>query len=221
MAKQVVIFSHGFGVRKDDRGLLTDIAANLSEVEPVLFDYSKVDEDNHTITVTPLTAQAKMLTEVIEKTKQDNPGAIIDIITHSQGVVAPALAQPQGIRKVVVLAPSFDLAIERTIKRHGNMPGSEINLQGMSKLYPLDGYVRYVPAEYWTDRQAVNLPENLNKLADLTEVIVITANQDELLPKIDPAYVSSKIKFSPVDGDHNFTGKDRAPLIEVIRKLLL
>ena len=34
--KHIVIFSHGFGVRKDDRGLLTDIAKEIPEVESVL-----------------------------------------------------------------------------------------------------------------------------------------------------------------------------------------
>ena len=34
-----IIFSHGFGVQKDEHGLLTDIAQSIPEVESVLFDY--------------------------------------------------------------------------------------------------------------------------------------------------------------------------------------
>jgi hypothetical protein len=40
----IVIFSHGFGVGKDDRGLFTDIADSLKNVESVMFDYNDIDE---------------------------------------------------------------------------------------------------------------------------------------------------------------------------------
>jgi hypothetical protein len=44
MNKHIVIYSHGFGVRKDDRGLFTDIAATLPSAEHIMFDYNQVDE---------------------------------------------------------------------------------------------------------------------------------------------------------------------------------
>jgi hypothetical protein len=40
MSKHVIVYSHGFGVRKDDRGLLTDIAKSMPGVDHVLFDYN-------------------------------------------------------------------------------------------------------------------------------------------------------------------------------------
>ena len=40
----IIIYSHGFGVRKDDNGLLDNIADSLSEAESILFDYYEVDE---------------------------------------------------------------------------------------------------------------------------------------------------------------------------------
>ena len=46
MSEQVVVYSHGFGVRKDDRGLFTDIAAALPEAESVMFDYGSWDEEH-------------------------------------------------------------------------------------------------------------------------------------------------------------------------------
>ena len=48
--KHIVIFSHGFGVRKDDLGLLTDIALAIPEVESILFDYYDVDQKNKILT---------------------------------------------------------------------------------------------------------------------------------------------------------------------------
>src|SRR4051812_33976828 len=109
MKNHIVIYSHGFGVRKDDRGLLTDIAEHLPEVESLLFDYNEVDELNHTLTMRPLSKQAEMLNEVVRKTRQSHPDAIIDLVGHSQGTIIIALAKPQGIRRTLLLAPVFDM----------------------------------------------------------------------------------------------------------------
>jgi len=57
--KQIVVFSHGFGVQKDDRGLLSSIAEALPEVESVLFNYFKVDEIKKTLTTCPFSTQIK------------------------------------------------------------------------------------------------------------------------------------------------------------------
>lgn len=45
--KHFVVFSHGFGVCKDDRGLFPDIISGLAGVEPVLFDYNVIDDTAH------------------------------------------------------------------------------------------------------------------------------------------------------------------------------
>jgi hypothetical protein len=42
--KHIIIYSHGFGVRKDDNGLLSYIAEHLPEVESVLFDYYNIND---------------------------------------------------------------------------------------------------------------------------------------------------------------------------------
>ena len=86
--KHIIIFSHGFGTRKDDRGLLTDIADGFSETQSILFDYNGVDEKENILTVRPLSQQARMLNEVIGKTRFENENATIDIIGHSQGCLA-------------------------------------------------------------------------------------------------------------------------------------
>lgn len=44
LMKRVIVYSHGFGVRKDDRGLMTDIAHALPGYEHILFDYNDFNE---------------------------------------------------------------------------------------------------------------------------------------------------------------------------------
>ncbi len=219
--KHIIIFSHGFGVRKDDRGLLDDLASAFPEAESILFDYFIVDEASHTLTITPLSEQVKMLNKVISKARADNPKAVIDLIGHSQGTVIAALAKPTGIRKSIMTAPVFDMRIERTIERHTKNPGSEINLNGISKLRPLDGYTRIVPAEYWSERK--NLPSTFslyNEFAKRTELIMINANQDDIIGNADLTELSSDIKVINLDGNHGFYDAARANLKLKIKELL-
>jgi len=219
--KHIVIYSHGFGVRKDDRGLLSNIAESLPEVESILFDYYLVDEENKTITMCPPSEQAAKLTKVVHDAQAQYPEAIIDIIAHSQGTLVPALAQLHGIRKTILLAPVFDMSVERTLKKYRERPGAEVNLEGISKFPPVDGLTRLIPAEYWVERAALRPIEAYNNFTDDTELIVIEAKQDNILEKVDLSDLSPKIKQIPMDGDHGFYYEARQPLIDLIRNLLL
>lgn len=219
--KHIVIFSHGFGVRKDDRGLLSGIAAALPEVEPVLFDYFEADEAAKTLTIRPFSEQRARLTSELVKAKQDNPGAIIDVVCHSQGAMPAALAVLPGVRKTILIAPPFEMDLDRSLTRYRAKPDTIIDLDGMSRLYPQDGLIRLVPPAYWQERRELFPIDVYNMLAKKTEIIAIVANQDQLLPKPDLQRLSPKIKIIFLDGDHGFSGPARDPLLNTLRDLLI
>jgi predicted alpha/beta hydrolase len=100
MKKPIAIYSHGFGVKKDDRGLFTDIAVQLSEFEHVMFNYNSFDEANNTMTVTPLDEQAEKLAKKIKVVKESNPDTPLYLICHSQGCIVAALAKAEGFEKI-------------------------------------------------------------------------------------------------------------------------
>src|SRR6185369_13842555 len=104
----VIVFSHGFGVRKEDRGLFTAIAKALPDAKSVLFDYNPINEESNTLTAKPLNEQALKLRKVINSARAEFPGAIIDLVCHSQGCVVAGLVKPRGIRKVIMLTPLDD-----------------------------------------------------------------------------------------------------------------
>ncbi|MFA6514547.1 MAG: alpha/beta hydrolase [Patescibacteria group bacterium] len=219
--KHIVIYSHGFGVRKDDLGLLTNIAEELNGVESILFDYFVVDESKKTLLVCSISSQAHKLNQIVSEAKASNPEAIIDLICHSQGTIVAAIVRPSGIRRVVMLAPVFDMGLERTLARYRSRIDAEINLDGISKLPSLDGLVRIIPKEYWQERLALKPFIEYNAFAQKTELIIIEALQDQLLPKVDLKELSPNIRLVSLDGDHNFNGSARSPLIKVIKKLLI
>src|SRR6266567_2438699 len=143
----IIIYSHGFGVRKDDRGLFTDIAAALPGFEHVMFDYNTVDEAANVLTVAPLDEQAKKLNKVLAETRAANPDAVIDLICHSQGCIAAANAKPAGIRKTIFTAPPPDADIESKIKRWRTRYGTKFTTEGTSYLERKDGSTTIVPPE--------------------------------------------------------------------------
>lgn len=181
---QIVVFSHGFGVKKDDRGLFPDIINSLKNTESIMFDYNDVDEEKNQLTIKAFSEQAEILKKALVNVKENNPDAIIDIICHSQGSIIAALAQPVGIRKIIFIAPPFSTDIERMMSSFKARPGTEINLDGISKLSRQDGSTTLVPSEYWAERENTNVMELYKKLAKLTELIIINANQDNILGEI-------------------------------------
>lgn len=220
MTKHIIIFSHGFGVHKDDKGLLTDIAAACSEAEPWLFDYNEVNEQEKTIMIRTLKVQSAMLRDCIADVLDVNPEAIVDLVCHSQGCAIAGFIQPKGVRKILLLTPVFDMSLERTLRRYEHNPEAHIDLSGVSEIPPLEGYRRFVPAEYWAERKTTDMFSLYNKLANKSEVALITANQDQVLPSINLQELSPAITTLRLDGDHNFSDNARGPLLDAVKELL-
>jgi isopentenyldiphosphate isomerase len=220
ISKHIIIFSHGFGVRKDGRGLLTDIADEFSGAQSILFDYNQISEIENTITVRLLSEQVKILNEVIEKARTENPEATIDIIGHSQGCLVVALAKPSEIHRIVFIAPSLNKDIEHIVDIFKERPGTEINLSGMSKLARNDGTITAVPAGFWTEIKQFDPIPLYNELSNKTDLVIINAKQDEILDNKNIQRLDKKIKIIEINGNHNFSGEDRKILIDKIKTFL-
>jgi len=221
MKKHIVIYSHGFGVRKDDNGLLSDIVEHLPEIESVLFDYYDLNEANNELLICSTSHQVNKLNQIINDIRIANPEAIIDLIAHSQGAIVAAMAKPSGIRKAIMLAPVFDMGLERTLSRYRTKPDAEVDINGTSRIPSSNGMTRIIPKEYWQERINIKPFIEYNAFSEKTEMIVIEAKQDELVPKIDLKELDKRIKVTSLDGDHGFHIPNRDRLIEVIRDLLI
>jgi len=214
-----IIFSHGFGVQKDSRGLFSDIASALKDTaRPVMFDYSEIDEVKNIFTATPFSRQAALFQEKLTEVRR-HEGAVIDVICHSQGSIAVALAKPKHIRKILFLAPPIDLNIDRMRNTFGSRPGVKIHPEGISKLLRRDGSTTLVPPGYWSEWKDIHPIESYNRLAEETELIIVKANQDELLGGADYSALSQKIKVLFLDGDHNFKGEARQVLLDIVKAI--
>lgn len=214
--KHIIIFSHGFGVRKDARGLFPDIISGFSDIESVMFDYNEIHEADNAIFVRPLSVQADMLRDILSEVRKRNPESVIDIVCHSRGAVVAALARPNAIRKIVFIAPPFDMDYERAIAYFKARTDTHIDMKGISRLIRRDGSVTFVPAEYWSERNNIDPIGLYNELALRTELIIVRAGQDEIVRSENQTKLSEEIKIIELPGDHNFIGETRTSLARFI-----
>jgi hypothetical protein len=218
MSKHVVVYSHGFGVRKDDRGLFTDIANAIPEAEHVMFDYNQVDEQANTLIVSPLQEQVQKLREQVVEIGDD---AIVDIVAHSQGCLVVALAKPQNVRQILCLAPPDNVDTERLIKYFRNREGSIVDLEGQSRIPRRDGSTTIIPAAYWQSLKGLDAMRLYNRLSDLAKVKFVVANDDEVLGMSNFDKTDERIELAQLDGSHDFVDDARQPLVDLVRNEVL
>ena len=219
MPKHIIIYSHGFGVEKDDRGLFTDITKALPDAEHEMFDYNVVDKSNSRLIVSSLREQSKKFIEVFNKIKTENPEAIIDLICHSQGCLVVAIANLAGTRKTLFLAPPDNSDVDR-FKAIFDRPGAEINFEGQSSLPRKDGSTTLVPKEYWNSLKPLNVLKLYDMFSQNTNLTIIESDEDEVVGLTDFTKTDEGIKLEHLKADHNFTGDARRQLINVIQRLL-
>lgn len=221
--KHIVIFSHGFGQKKDARGLFTDISKTLEEngIESVLFDYNEIDNVNNTATVPSFDKQVDILNKVIEDVSIKSPGSIIDIIGCSQGCFIVGLAKPTGIRKIVFIGPSLKTDVDKMIERFGSRIGSVVDRYGISKFVRRDNSLTIIPPEYWGSIEGINGVSLYNSLSKVADLSLIRANQDEVLSFTDITGIDNNINIINLDGNHDFTNEFRPGLLQAIIKIIL
>jgi esterase/lipase len=215
--RKKVIFIHGFGVRKDARGMFTDIPNALPDFECILTDLNIVDANGNTH-LNPLGTQAQIVREVFEKNVKVEDE--IYIIAHSQGCVVAALANLPNIKKVFLLAPPTNNDLERAINNFKKRPGTEIDLEGQSTLMRADGSKTFVPKEYWDERVKINYLEEYKKLSLKNNLIIILASEDEVVDNTAKDELKTLGVLDEVAANHNFEGHGRIELIEKIKKYL-
>jgi hypothetical protein len=218
-SKHIIIFSHGFGVKKDSRGLFPEIAQNLSGAESVFFDYNTTDDLKNEMRIQEFSKQVEILENTINKTKTENPNAVIDLISHSQGGLIVGLLKPVGIKKIILIAPPFSTKIDKKLKYYTSRPGTMIDFDGDSRLVRSDGSVSIVPKEYWAERSQVgDLCEIYNDLGKVTDLTIIKAIGDEVLD-LEVSQNVTTAKIIILNGDHDFSGESRQLLLKTLENM--
>jgi len=217
----LIIFSHGFGVRKEDRGLFTAISQAVPDAESVLFDYNPINEKSNTLTAKPLNEQVQKLRKIINTARAEYPDAIIDLVCHSQGCVVAAMLKPRNIRKVIMLTPPDDVSEEVVVRQLTARSGATIDVNNRTRLPRSDGSTTVIHPEYWQSLAGIKPVKLYNRLAKFTALRIINARQDTVLDSLSFEGIDPNISFVTIDGDHNFKQEDsRKQLLHILQKEL-
>lgn len=209
---KTIVCSHGFGVRADDRGLFTDIAAAMPEYRFITFDYNIV-EDSGNLIVRPLQEQVKILNEHIS-----TESAKVTLLCHSQGCIIASLADLENIDTIIFLAPPTTDSIKHFLGRMLSRKGAVYDPDGVSSLPRSDGTMTYMSGGYAQSIRAVNIEEKYTNLAAKHNLIIIKAKEDEVLGKT--AFDFLDVPILELDGGHEFAQPHRSELVAELQKLL-
>lgn len=220
LAPRMVVFSHGFGVMRDARGMFTEIAANLPDgFGHVLFDYNQQEGDK--LRLTNLSDQVIRLTSVIAWVRQQPGVEQLMIIAHSKGCVVTALAKPQAVDAVIMLAPPLHMG-SGTRTRFTMRPGAV--RQGNTWIVPRsDGTTSLIDEEVFAEMDTIDGEQAVLAYAQMQPLYVIAAGDDRILPNQDYAKVVAcpGTTFDTVTAaSHDFEGAARQPLMDLVNTYL-
>lgn len=223
LAPQIVVFSHGFGVRRDSRGMFTDIVAGLPRGWGyVLFDYDTFDVVTNQQRVVGFAARVQLLEAVIAWTRQQAGVEQLHAIGHSIGTLTLADLVPDNMGAMILLAPPLSLGLkfaERYIKR----PGAEHTGHTWS-IPRTDGTTTLVDDDPLAEIVSVDAEGELAKLGVLQAYSIVIAGADEVLQDEDytELIVMPTTTMMSVDGaNHDFAGTARPKLVELVIEQLV
>lgn len=222
-SRKVVVISHGFGVKRDGRGMFTELAERLKDDHLiVLFDYVDIDEAGNT-TAHPLSEQSDMLQAVLRHVHETLAPDEIQIVAHSQGCIVVSIASPDGVKRVVLVSPPLNAPnLQRMQETFGAREGTHIVRDRVSTIKRSDGKLTYIPAEFWSDTTGMNPIELYAHLADRTDVYFIRANQDHVLPDQDYSTIAGRgnLHYIELDGNHDFADDAREGWLDLMVQLI-
>lgn len=215
MSKPTILFSHGFGIRKDNLGLFTYLSKNLNALgyKTVLFDYYEYKDNTKEVFTTPFSEQAKALQKQINNIRDASENIVI--VAQSQGSLIPTLCDVEGVLKVIGISPFFLTDRKAVEDRYNSRPGSTTDFNSISRRLHSDGKVTVIPPEYWTERFNTNQYDLYNKLGSKLPLTLIYGNKDGLAQSADLDKISNA-KLVELEGDHDFTGEYKVDLYKTV-----
>lgn len=206
-----LLFSHGFGVKKDSMGMFTDIADAFSKYEPVMFNYNKITNGGAKTIVPSYKQQAKSLQKQINLIIKKDPRANITLIAHSQGCIVAGLINSRDVSQALLLAPPWSVSPKRAKYR----PNRKVLKNGAVKITKKNGEIIILSARFIFGLKRTKPLKVYQKLSNSIPTTIITASNDDIVHNKD-FNIPDSLNVVSIDGDHNFTGSSRKGLIKAL-----
>lgn len=218
----IIVFSHGFGLQRDNRGKFSELSKVLKERYIVVkFDYNKVVNDG-SLLVPIFSDQVEILKAILDYVRKKFPNSKVNVIAHSLGCVILGHLNPDGLSNVILSAPpikasgadflnNFSYRFEQT-----NQHGANVKIKRSDGSYTFlrNGFVQSLEN---------NKPyESYLNLSLKCKISAIIATQDSQLDYKDYSQMLKELPFNivKIKADHDFGGKARKVWIKIVKNLL-
>lgn len=222
LAPQMVVFSHGFGVRRDARGLFTDIIAGLPKGWGyILFDYDSYDEVSRQQRAVGAGERLETLQAVFTWAAEQKGVEQLHAVGHSMGSLTLACLAPQTIGQIVLMAPPLKMGA-RFVELYNKRPGTRHDGHTWT-IERSDGSFTVVDDDDLAELVSVDAEGELVKLAMFRPYTIVLAESDQIIPDDDytDLIVMPSVSMQGINqADHDFNGRVRAELVQVIVSLL-
>ena len=212
-ATECMVFSHGFGVGRDSRGMFTDLVEQLSDKYLcILFEYTRVESDaTH---VDSYQTMLWTLMRVIEHVQEQYAPRSIHLVAHSMGCLLAA-SQSIQFHKQIYLAPATEPLSERLKNHFKQNPNTVIDALGNVSAKRSDGSTTQISRRFFDELQPV-IPMDQYAMTN-GEVMVVEAAEDEIVTNHTQQWgVFGNISVMSISGDHNFKPPYRAQLVQTV-----
>ncbi len=217
--QKIVIFSHGFDVRRDSDGLFHDIAKSLPEdFGYVLFDFHYYEGVFETLR--PLSEQAIVLQQVVAWAKHNLRPLSLHLVAHSMGCTIASFAEEPSFETVTYLAPPLKNGggFRRFFTTH---PGAQ-HKGSHWEITRRSGKTTRVSDKLFLESESADPVGYMRKYADIQPIQIIYAAQDRFIH--EDLYLNLKgtkgLAIKGVEADHNFTGNARGVIIGELNGIL-
>jgi hypothetical protein len=220
---KVIIFSHGFGVARDSRGMFTQVGDSLKDKYIIVrFDYAIVNKKEGWQKVPSYSKQAEMLRIVYEFVSKTFTPSEVNIVAHSMGCLIAGLAQLEKINKTILLAGLPTSPYLRMKEYFSKRPETDINDSATSVIMRSDGSKTYVESDFWAEMRSVKPVEMYKELADKHGICFIRALSDQVITEKNYENIKkiNQLKYFEIEANHDFEGKAREKLIDIVQKIL-
>ena len=214
-AQECIIFSHGFGVRRDVRGLFSDLVQELSQTyRCIQFEYNQVGEQGN-LYVGTVSSMQETLRAVSNTYRLDTTHAV----GHSLGCILVSQQQELFSGRIMLLAPPLQPLGDRLEKYLRARPDTNVLENGDLHAARSDGSVTHVSRSFFDELHTIEDPVLLYTKIE-NKLSIVVANQDDVVGyHPESAREVSGVQVFEVDSDHDLTGPVRKKLLDLFESM--
>jgi hypothetical protein len=216
---KVIVFSHGFGLQRDNRGKYTELGNRIKDRCIVIrFDYNKIIDDK-SLLVPSLDVQVDKLGKVLEFVKEKFSSSRVNAVGHSMGCSVVGSLSPNKINKAILSAPVVKASGVDFIKNFSHRFEKDGGTNGYIKMKRSDGSYTYLENDFISSLENNKPIEDYLELGKKSILTIILPTKDKQI-EYNSILKEKSFNIIKIKADHDFSGRTRKKWIKLIVDLL-